>query len=175
MENHVPQQLLTLADALLLGAVGAWLYDLLRAVRLRRRRDRALTHLADGLYMALTLLALLAFALHVGDGELRLYMLMGAGLGAVGYLLLLSAPLRPLWDFWAEALEEFCRLLAWPVRQTAAGTKKFAFFVKKHFQFAGKYATIIRYQWEFTRLRSRRAQQGGRTNREKQEKSKKER
>ena len=39
MENHIPQQAAALAAAAALGVAGAVLYDLLRSVRLRRRRD----------------------------------------------------------------------------------------------------------------------------------------
>lgn len=52
MENHVPQQLTAYLTAAALGAASAMVYDLLRTVRLRRRRDRQLTGLLDGLYIA---------------------------------------------------------------------------------------------------------------------------
>ena len=44
MENHVPQQLTAYLTAAALGAASAMVYDLLRTVRLRRRRDRQLQH-----------------------------------------------------------------------------------------------------------------------------------
>ena len=75
MENHVSQQLTAYLTAALLGAASAMVYDLLRAVRLRRRRDRRLTGLADGLYITVVGLLLLWFTLRIGEGELRLYML----------------------------------------------------------------------------------------------------
>ena len=91
MENHVSQQLTAYLTAALLGAASAMVYDLLRAVRLRRRRDRRLTGLADGLYITVLGLLLLWFTLHIGEGELRLYMLTGVALGAVLYGLCSSA------------------------------------------------------------------------------------
>ena len=102
MENHVSQQLTAYLTAALLGAASAMVYDLLRAVRLRRRRDRRLTGLADGLYITMLGLLLLWFTLRIGEGELRLYMLTGVALGAVLYGLTLP-PLLPviraeIWD-----------------------------------------------------------------------------
>ena len=102
MENHVPQQLTAYLTAAALGAASAMVYDLLRTVRLRRRRDRQLTGLLDGLYIAVLGFLLLWFALRIGQGELRLYMLTGVALGAVLYGLTLP-PLLPviraeIWD-----------------------------------------------------------------------------
>ena len=78
----MPQQLTAYLTAAALGAASAMVYDLLRTVRLRRRRDRRLTGLLDVLYTAVLGLLLLWFALRIGQGELRLYMLTGVALGA---------------------------------------------------------------------------------------------
>ena len=96
MENHVSQQLTAYLTAALLGAASAMVYDLLRTVRLRRRRDRRLTGLADGLYIAVVGLLLLWFTLRIGEGKLRLYMLTNVALGAILYGLTLPPLLRPL-------------------------------------------------------------------------------
>ena len=81
MELPVARQAAEFALSGLLGvALGLW-YDLLRALR---RRWPWLTVLADGLYCLTVLAALLAFALYVGHGMLRLYALLGAGLGLLG-------------------------------------------------------------------------------------------
>lgn len=169
MENYVSEQLVTLLAALLLGAVGAWLYDLLRAVRLKRK-SRLLTHLTDGVYVGLCLLALLGFALHRGEGELRLYMLLGIFLGTVAYFLLLSRSLRPLWDFWAEAAAAFGHVLVLPIRYLLKICKKVFCALKKYFQFAKKYAKIKKYKWNFARIRNRSMKRGGRRSREQAEK-----
>ena len=81
MENHVSQQLSAYLTAAALGAASAMFYDLLRAVRLRRRRNRRLTGALDAVYIAGQGLLLLWFALRIGQGELRLYMLTGMALG----------------------------------------------------------------------------------------------
>lgn len=67
-------------------ALGCW-YDVLRALR---RRHPRLTVPADGLYCLTALLALLAFALYAGRGMMRLFALLGMGLGAMLWFLTLS-------------------------------------------------------------------------------------
>ena len=69
MENHIPQQAAALAAAAALGVAGAVLYDLLRSVRLRRRRSRALTHALDGLYTLAAATLTLWLALGLGAGS----------------------------------------------------------------------------------------------------------
>ena len=95
MENYVTAQLAALCKAVLLGWLSGCVYDLLRSVRLLRRRSRALTHTLDALYGAALLLALLGFALHVGGGQLRLYMLLGAAAGCVLYFWAFRGIFRP--------------------------------------------------------------------------------
>ena len=94
MENHVSQQLSAYLTAAALGAASAMCYDLLRTVRLRRRRNRRLTGALDAVYIAVQGLLLLWFALRIGQGELRLYMLTGMALGALLYGLTLPPLLR---------------------------------------------------------------------------------
>ena len=76
MGIEIGAQLDALWRALFLGAAFALLYDGLRALRLRRRTRRALTDLLDALYCLFLAAALLAFTLRIGQGELRLYMLL---------------------------------------------------------------------------------------------------
>ena len=142
MGNYVTAQLVTFAHAALLGAVCAVVYDLLRSVRLLRRRSVLLTHALDGVYAALVLLAVFLFALRRGEGELRLYMLLAMALGAIFYFAALSALLRPLWDFWASAAAAFLALLWKPLGIAAKGGKKFLIYIKKLFHFLCKCATI---------------------------------
>ena len=142
MGNYVTAQLVTFAHAALLGAVCAVVYDLLRSVRLLRRRSVLLTHALDGVYAALVLLAVFLFALRRGEGELRLYMLLAMALGAIFYFAALSALLRPLWDFWASAAAAFLALLWKPLGIAAKGGKKFLIYIKKLFHFLCKCATL---------------------------------
>ena len=115
MGIEIDAQLDALWRSLFLGAAFALLYDGLRALRLRRRTRRALTDLLDALYCLFLAAALLAFTLRIGQGELRLYMLAFIALGAYLSFALLSPLLRPLWDFWADCLFAFARLLRAPL------------------------------------------------------------
>ena len=98
--------------SLLLGFILSLLYDLLRAVRLRRATKRRFTSALDLLYCAAFALLTFLFALRIGGGELRLYMLCSAFFGAVSYFTLCARLFRPLWAFWAEVLFSFARLAA---------------------------------------------------------------
>lgn len=102
--------------SLLLGFILSLLYDLLRAVRLRRATKRRFTSALDLLYCAAFALLTFLFALRIGGGELRLYMLCSALFGAVSYFTLCARLFRPLWAFWAEVLFSFARLAAAPLR-----------------------------------------------------------
>ncbi len=62
--------------SLLLGFILSLLYDLLRAVRLQRATKRRFTSALDLLYCAAFALLTFLFALRIGGGELRLYMLL---------------------------------------------------------------------------------------------------
>lgn len=147
MENYVAVQLGQLGAAAALGASAGLVYDLLRALRLMDRRDHWLTHLLDALFAAALGLGLLWLALVVGGGELRLYMLTGALLGAVVWFGLLSRLLRPLWVFWTDALLTLCRLLWMPFALLLRAAKKLAGHAKKGFSFLRKCATMRVAAW----------------------------
>ena len=172
MENHVLPQLQLLVLSVLLGAAGATVYDLLRAVRLQRRRARLLTHLLDGVFVALLALALAVFALRLGGGEVRLYTLLHAALGAALYFLLAAPLLRPLWAFWTDSAAEALRLLWLPAAFLGRLTKKIGKKAKKDFQFLRRYATIKQYKWDFVLIHRRAVGKGGRVHREKSKKDK---
>ena len=81
MENYVSAQLLSFLQSILLGLLCGMLYHLLRTLRTMKLRAAWLMHTLDGIYAVLFLLALFLLALQQGDGELRLYMLLGVALG----------------------------------------------------------------------------------------------
>lgn len=116
MGTSIREQMHTFATAALLGAVLALLYDLLRALRRYRRENRALTGYLDACYCAVLFASGLAFALHSGSGEFRLYALVAAACGGWSYAALFSPVLRPLWDFWARAFFQFLYLLQLPLQ-----------------------------------------------------------
>ena len=119
MRVEIHDQIRLLAAALLLGMALSLVYDLLRALRLRRRRTRWFTDALDIAFSAALTLSLFLFALRVGAGELRLYALGAAGLGAGLYRAALAPLLRPLWDFWARTFFLLLRVLRFPLRWCA--------------------------------------------------------
>ena len=135
MEVYIRLQLQTAGAALALGWAAGLLYDLLRVVRLALRR-RCVTHVTDLVYVLMLGWALLRFALTIGQGELRLYVLPCAALGWMGYLFLFSGWLRPLWRFWAGAVAAFGGFFLKPA-------KLFLLFLKKAIYFFQKYCTSV--------------------------------
>ena len=122
MGVQISQQLSAFLASILLGLGLGLVYDLLRAFRLAAP-GRRLGCLLDGLYAAAVLAAVFYFTLAFGDGELRLYMVLGALGGGVLFFCLFSPLLRPLWSFWRDSLAtalglglRLCRLLLTPVR-----------------------------------------------------------
>ena len=75
MENYIGEQLLLLLAAALLGAVLGLAYDLLWAVR---RRFSHLLGVCDALFCLCVAAGLVGFFVQASDGELRLYLLLGA-------------------------------------------------------------------------------------------------
>lgn len=140
MENYISEQLILFLRSALLGAVCGVVFDLLRAVRLRR--GGLITHLLDVVYVVSVLLALFLFALRQGQGEMRLYMLLAILLGIVLYFLLFAGFLRPVWSFWSEVLTSLLALLWRPVSLLLQLEKKLQIYIKKLFYFWCKCATI---------------------------------
>ena len=137
MENHIASQAFSLAVSVAIGIAAAFLYDLLRAIRIRWKRAAPLTHTLDVLYALAVLFLALWLTLVVGEGKLRLYMITGAGAGALLWWLFPSRLLRSTWDFWMDALVAFIRLLLRPL----VWCKKIG---KKVFSFLRKWFTINR-------------------------------
>lgn len=110
---------------------------------------------AAALYCLFLAAALLAFTLRIGQGELRLYMLAFIALGAYLSFALLSPLLRPLWDFWADCLFAFARLLRAPLLLVKKYYGKLHKFAKKLFLFSRR--TLIIENYKRSARRSRRA------------------
>ena len=135
MENHIAAQALSLAISFAVGIVAAFLYDLLRSIRIRWKTFSPLTHTLDVLYVLAVLFLALWLALVVGEGKLRLYMITGAGAGALLWWIFPSRFLRTAWDFWMDAAVAFVRLLLRPLIWCRN-------FLKKVFSFFRKWFTI---------------------------------
>jgi len=126
MENHVSTQALSLGVSVILGLCAAFLYDLFRSARLRRRRSHPLTHLLDGAFILCLGLLLLWLAVVIGQGRLRLYMLLGCGCGTLLWWSWPGRLLRPVWSFWFDIAAALAHWLFLPIRQLK---KLFSFFV----------------------------------------------
>ena len=113
MAPALSQPLLLFCQAILLGMAAALLYDLLRAFRLRLPR---LTSALDILYCMAAGLAVFLFMLRRAQGQLRLYLLLGAVGGGVLFFTAFSPFLRPVWDFWVDTLAFLLHLTAIPLR-----------------------------------------------------------
>lgn len=133
MGNHIPEQLALFFRSILLGGGFALVYDLVRPLRLLGGRKWGC--LLDSLVSAGAVVSVFFFIMN-GDGELRLFILLGAVGGAVLFFSLLSAPLRPIWAFWTEVF-----LL--PVGIVENFLKKLKQICKKLFSFWKTWFTII--------------------------------
>ena len=142
MENYASAQFICLLRAVLSGLAAGFLYDLLRSLRLRRRRSLLLTHLLDGLYVLFLGAVGLYLTLRVGGGELRLYLIFGAAGGALLWFSLLADFFRPLWDWWLDTVLSFFGFLWRPLARVFALCRKLWLSAKKGFIFLKEHAII---------------------------------
>ena len=133
MGVNISQQLALFLRSVLLGGVLGLLYDLLRPFR--RRCGRLGEGLLDALY-GVTAVSALFFFVMAGDGELRIFVVMGTIGGAVLFFCLLSQAMTPVWEFWAALL---LAPLGWVKKFLGKCRKNF----KKLFSFWRKWFTII--------------------------------
>jgi len=110
-------QLSSLGTSLLLGFCAGMLYDALRALRLRRRRSRTWGSFLDIVYCLTLALFFLSFTLRLGDGELRLYILLFAFCGGGVYFLIFSSLLQSFWRFLADTFFSLLRILRLPIQR----------------------------------------------------------
>ena len=121
MEIVLWDQLRLLGGSVLLGGCAGMVYDLLRALRLRRR---SWEKVLDLLYCLLCGAGVFLFVLQAADGVVQLYVVAGCGLGCMLYFTWLSQPLRPVWDLWVALLALLGSWMLLP-------GKKFWAFLKK--------------------------------------------
>lgn len=133
MGNCISEQLALFLRSVLLGGVLGLLYDLLRPFR---RLGRGFWNgLLDTVYGLVAVSGVFFFVM-AGDGELRVFILMGILGGAVLFFCLLSHLMRPVWDFWASI---FLKPVLWAKNFLVKCWKNF----KKLFSFSQKWFTII--------------------------------
>ena len=133
MGNEIPIQLAQFFRSILLGASLALLYDLTRV--LRKPGNRLLDALLDSSISICAILSVFLFVM-AEEGELRLFILLGAGGGAVLFFSVLSGVLRPVLTFWRNTL-------FLPFHLGYIFAKNMFVFCKKVFSFFTRWFTII--------------------------------
>lgn len=132
MGNYVSAQLAVFLRAVALGAVLGLVYDLLGA--LRRLGGRLWGGVLDAFFCFVAAGSVFLFVM-VGDGEMRMFIALGALGGAVLFWCLLGSLLRPVWAFWLD-------LALWPAACFKNFLKKCARSLKKSFSFWRKWVTM---------------------------------
>lgn len=125
MVHPISEQLALFLRAVALGAGLGLIYDLLRT--LRSLGGKLWGGMLDALF-CLTAAASLFFFIMAGDGEMRVFVFLGAGGGMLLFLCLAAPLLRPVWRFWLS-------LLLCPVRLLRRLLKKCGRTGKKLFSF----------------------------------------
>lgn len=133
MGNYISEQLTLFLRSIALGLSLGLVYDLLRIAR--GMCGRVLGGALDALYCVGAAAALALFVL-AGDGELRIFVVIGAVGGAVLFLCLLSPLLRPVWRFWTA-------LGLFPARVARRLFKKCGRTAKKLFSFLRIRVTMV--------------------------------
>ncbi len=133
MGNFVSQQLDVFLRSIVLGSSLALLYDLLRA--LRRLGGKVWGGVLDAFFCLAAVCSVFLFVMS-GDGEVRIFTLLGTLGGATLFFCLLSPILRPLWDFWLD-------LILIPVAWLKNFLEKIAESLKKLFSFFRKWVTML--------------------------------
>jgi len=133
MGNYVSEQMDVFLRSIVLGSSLGLVYDLLRA--LRRLGGRAWGGFLDALFCLAAVASFFLFVMS-GDGEVRIFILLGTIGGAVLFLCLLSPILRPLWNFWLD-------VILIPVGWLKNFLGKIAKYLKKLFSFSRKWVTML--------------------------------
>ena len=132
MGNEIPRQLAQFFRSILMGGTLALLYDAVRALRVLG--GTAWEILLDTLVSISSVFALFLLVM-AEEGELRLFILLGALGGAVLFFSLISPSLRPILAFWVK-------LSLFPVHLGYKIFRKMQRFLKKVFSFLKRWFTI---------------------------------
>ena len=145
MVHPISEQLALFLRAAALGPVLGLVYDLFRT--LRTLGGKLWGGILDVLFCLIAAASLFFFVM-AGNGEMRIFVVLGAAGGMLLFLCLAGPLLRPVWRFWLE-------LLLFPARLVMALMKKCGQTAKKLFSF-GRFRVII----GVNHLRRRRARKG---------------
>lgn len=132
MEISVSGQAAAFGGALLLGMAVGLAYDLIRIPRAYIHVP-LLGEVLDLCFWLVVTAALFLFAIHNGNGEVRIFMAAALFCGALIYFLLLSPYVRRFSALIAAAVAAVWRILAFPVLKSAAAIKKLKEKLKNSF------------------------------------------
>ncbi len=149
--NMVAAQTASFLESLAVGALLGFVYDMARVFRLITRPGRRALFVYDFLYMFAAAFVTFAFLMKASAGRLRLFLLLGEGLGFFLWYLTLGALTVSL----ARAVIEFAGhvlVMVWrPIRQfvTFAGGKARAglLIVKKKLTLTAGYINSLLQKW----------------------------
>lgn len=119
--HPISQQLTFFLQAAVLGAALGLVYDLLRV--LRTLGGRLWGDLLD-VFFCLAAAASLFFFVMAGDGEMRIFVVLGAGGGMLLFLCLVGPALRPVWRFWLSVALFPARLIKKVWKKSTRNAKK---------------------------------------------------
>ncbi len=126
MKNYVSEQLILFLRSGGLGLCLGLFYDLVGA--LRGLGGKIWGGLLDAAFCLTAAVSVIFFVL-AGDGELRIFIVLGVVGGAVLYWCLLGGILRPVWTFWlALALLPVGLLVKYLKKGGRTGKKVFSFY-----------------------------------------------
>ena len=90
MEVSIAAQTIVFFKAVLLGAILSVVYDLFRVVRVLTKARRGKTAVFDAIFCIISMITLFFFIVFAAKGEARIYIAIGALLGASLYFMTLS-------------------------------------------------------------------------------------
>lgn len=123
MEISISGQAAAFGGAMALGMAAGLLYDLFRILRFRAAR-RVLSAGLDLLFWVAVTAALFSYALTAGNGQLRIFMILGLFLGAFLYFLLFSGLMLRLGYKTADLIALLFHFLMLPLLKSLKFLKK---------------------------------------------------
>lgn len=141
MEISVYTQLVQTGIALALGAMAGLLYDLLRAFR-RRIKLSIIVAIADIVFWVIVGLALIVVGMVVGQGQVRIYMIICSIAGAVLYFSTVSKLTLRICDLFWDVIIKIFKFFARPFIYIGKKLKKATLKFKKYFKNLKKWGTI---------------------------------
>lgn len=117
-------------SALLLGLIAGLYYDLLKTIR----RHGGGTMLFDLLFWLAVAITLFIQTMTMGQGRVRIFMLVVNAIGALLYFLMLSKPVLEILSKVLDKVLQFAKVIMSPIRKTWAKGRKVAKRSKEGFQ-----------------------------------------